>query len=66
MDASFVSHEDSSLIIEVSDDGLTWTQFTTIPLLKDFQYHYSTKLTKEHIRFKNTVKSKALLQLKEV
>lgn len=66
MDASFVSHEDSNLIIEVSDDGLTWTQFTTIPLMKDFQYHYSTKLTKEHIRFKNTVKSKALLQLKEV
>jgi hypothetical protein len=67
MNASFVCHTaDSSLTIEVSGDGSTWTTYTTVPLMRDFQYHYETKLTKQYIRFKNTVQSEALLRLREV
>ena len=52
----FVPQADNvTLSIEVSDDGLAWTNHDTIVLRKKyFSVHYPINLKKSHIRFKAT------------
>lgn len=56
MNGVFVPQEDNvTLSIEVSDDGLAWTNHDTIVLHKKYySVHYTINLPKSHIRFKAT------------